>query len=433
MLLALGIVAVAGALLARWDTRWDWTADARWTPSPTTRAILAAVKENVQVTAFFRGGTRTEAAARLRERLEIFRRRNPNLEYRFVDPLAEPTEALAYGVTADGTVVAEAGTRREIAAGRDETDLAAALVRLLRSRDAIVAFVEGHGERTPSDETPDGISQAVQALRDAGVTVTRTLLLREEEARPVPDILVLAGPKIDLLPAEVDRLNAHLDAGQAVLVLIDPRELPNLEGFLAGRGVVARRDVVVDPSTRLYGTDATVPVVTDYGPHAVTEPLRSPGVTPTFFPVARSLQFVAREGDRSVAEAVARTGPRSWGERAETVGSTPPPRRDGEEPAGPLTIAFAVHTTPKGRLLVVGDSDFAANGNFGLSGNGVLFARSVEWLAGEEDEVPIPSPAGPRPLLLTGRQVLTRVTLPSLALPVLVSIIALAGLFRRRS
>ncbi len=433
LVLMTAIVVAAGALLIRHDTRWDWTANSRWTPSPTMRAILASVRENVQVTAFFRGGTRGEAASRLRERLEIFRRRNPNLEYRFVDPLAEPTEATAYGVAVDGTVVVEAGTRREIVDGLDEADLAAALVRLLRTRDAIVAFVEGHGERTPADDGPDGMAGAAHALREAGVTVTRTILLREEETRPTPHVLVLAGPRLDPQPEETDRLAAHLDGGGGLLVLIDPRELPNLQGLLARYGVEAAADVVVDPSTRLYGADATVPVVTDYGAHAVTEPLRSPGVTPTFFPVARSLRYVPPEGTRHRAEVLARTGPRSWGERAETVGAEGPARRDEEEAAGPLTLALALENAAGGRLIVVGDSDFASNANLGLSGNGVFLARAVEWLAGEQEDVPVPPPSGPTPLLLTEAQLLARVTIPALALPILTLGLAGWGLARRRS
>ena len=66
---------------------------------------------------------------------------------------------------------------------------------------------------------------------------------------------------------------------------------------------------------------------------------------------------------------------------------------DGAERKGPLAIGALVSTVPAGegdatkgtRLVVIGDSDFAANQNFQNDGNSDLFLTAVNWLtAGEE-------------------------------------------------
>ena len=216
-------------------------------------------------------------------------------------------------------------------------------------------FLSGHGELSPLDRTADGLSRLAEALTTAGHRVSELLLVIEDPDPTEADLVIVAGPRQDLFAEELDWLGRRLDAGGAVLVLIDPRPLPRLEAFLAELGVIAREGVLLDPRTRLYGADASVPVVTDYARHPVTDPLQPGGVVPTFFPVARALEprpEVAR------TEVLARTGAdaRVASDDSVTVGAMP----------------VAVLAENEGSLLVIGDSDFAANGNLELSGNRVL-------------------------------------------------------------
>jgi ABC-type uncharacterized transport system involved in gliding motility auxiliary subunit len=43
------------------------------------------------------------------------------------------------------------------------------------------------------------------------------------------------------------------------------------------------------------------------------------------------------------------------------------------------------NTTTKSRVVVFGDSDFAANGNFSAYGNSDIFENSVDWTAQQEN------------------------------------------------
>jgi hypothetical protein len=106
---------------------------------------------------------------------------------------------------------------------------------------------------------------------------------------------------------------------------------------------------------------------------------------------------------------------------------------DGDsEAVGPWPIV--VLAEGGGSLLVIGDSDFVANGNLELSGNRVLALSAVEWLARDENERIVPPRPVERPRLLASPEFRWRVTAPSLALPVMFvigGVIAVAG--RRRS
>ena len=89
---------------------------------------------------------------------------------------------------------------------------------------------------------------------------------------------------------------------------------------------------------------------------------------------------------------------------------------------GPITIAAAVSAAaapadaaearrradapkPETRVVVFGDSDFAANGALGIQGNRDLFMNTVGWLSQQENLISIrPKEADDRRLTLTATQ-----------------------------
>jgi ABC-type uncharacterized transport system involved in gliding motility auxiliary subunit len=89
--------------------------------------------------------------------------------------------------------------------------------------------------------------------------------------------------------------------------------------------------------------------------------------------------------------------------------------------AGPISIAAAVSAPatdapaqtgaaadapkPESRVVVVGDSDFAANRALGIQGNRELFLNIANWLAQQEDLIAIrPKNADDRPITMTADQ-----------------------------
>ena len=74
-------------------------------------------------------------------------------------------------------------------------------------------------------------------------------------AQPSPDtceVVVLAGPRAELLPEERDRLARYVAAGGGLMVMLDPLlkgpAQPLLTQFLADWGIRAGNDVVLDAS-----------------------------------------------------------------------------------------------------------------------------------------------------------------------------------------
>lgn len=100
-----------------------------------------------------------------------------------------------------------------------------------------------------------------------------------------------------------------------------------------------------------------------------------------------------------------------------------------EEDLGESEIA-----APEGRIAVFGDSDFASNTYYNLSGNGNLFLNTVNWLAEEADLIAIqPQTASPRTIHLTPSQGRLIFFVSLIILPLAILITGISVWLRRRS
>jgi ABC-type uncharacterized transport system involved in gliding motility auxiliary subunit len=81
------------------------------------------------------------------------------------------------------------------------------------------------------------------------------------------------------------------------------------------------------------------------------------------------------------------TGSDSWGKtNAESIQAGSFDYVEGEDTPGPLTVAIAAEDSgTQARLVVVGDSDFAANADFYSYANGDLLINSIDWAAHQDE------------------------------------------------
>ena len=92
-------------------------------------------------------------------------------------------------------------------------------------------------------------------------------------------VVVVAGPRTDFFPPEVDALQKYLQGGGKLFLMIDPPDkagaapLTNLIALAHDWGIDVGNNIVVDASGmgQLIGTDASVPVATHYPTHPITE------------------------------------------------------------------------------------------------------------------------------------------------------------------
>jgi ABC-type uncharacterized transport system involved in gliding motility auxiliary subunit len=436
LLVGLALVQVVAERLNR---RFDLTPARSLSLSPVTRKVLAQVSAPLKLTVFHR---RTERA-RYADLLARVRIANPRVAVDLYDLDRYPDRARGLGVTQYGQAAIEYEGRRIVTPALPEEELAGGILHALRGRSRRLVFTTAHGERPPGggQESYGRLTAALESENYSPETIT----LLDGAVPPGTDVLVVAGPTRDFLPSELEVVAAYLRRGGGALVLLEPGRLPNLESFLGAMGVRVGDDFIVDRERRVLGTDGLAAIVELF---KRGNPISDAIETGVVLPSARTID--AAQGVPGVdAESIARTGPSTW------AIADPARARRGDEPSqakhdvpGSASVVVMAEIHPgdghmahrPGRLLVVGDADFASDAYLDLLGNRDLALNAVAWATGEETLAGLRPKRMPEimrplsPLVLTERQaraILVGVTIVEPGL-VLIAGLVLVGLRRRR-
>ncbi|MCC6300035.1 MAG: GldG family protein [Anaerolineales bacterium] len=365
---------------------WDWTQDKQNTLAPKTIEVLQSLPEPVTATAFFSGNYNSESA---RELLEKFRVNSKGrFDYEFIDPDKNPLAAQEAGITGDGKILLEMGGNREIAATATENEITSGFIRLLNPEQSVVYFLAGEGEHS-IEEAGDLSYAALRETLEGRNYVVNALNLEAQKIPADAQVIVVGGPIAPLSSQAVEALKTYVGSGGSLIVLQDPLAVVEfgdkpdlLASYLSESwGITLNHDVVIDAQspTGIYNATAY-----QYNRHPITEKMGGIGAT---FPFARSLSLsTGFEG--VTATDLIYTTEQAWGETDPSSIEAGQPAYDPKtEIVGPMLLAVAAeNTTTKGRVVVIGNSTFAVNGNFDFAGNGDLLVNSVDWAA-QKDEL----------------------------------------------
>ena len=449
ILVVLVILVAINYLGTRHNKRWDLTAARQFSLSDQTRKILEGLKEPVHVRVF----ARTDDFRRFHDRLDEYTYVSKNVSVEYLDPEKKPALAQQYGVTSLGTVVFEYKGRNEKANSEGEQELTNALVKVIQGRQPKVYFTTGHGEKDTSSADRTGYNAIGGALTSENFVVDKLVLAQQNGVPADADVVVVAGPKTDLLAGEIDALKAYLAKGGKLFVMLDPvikaddRQPALLQGLLKDWGITAGDDVVVDASGmgRLIGADASIPVAASYPAHPITDNFN----LLTAYPLTRSMSPVEGGVNGHTAQPLVQTSKASWGETDLKSLLSGRPQQDDKDKAGPVSLAVAVSAPAASapapsekdkdkkpaetRVVAFGDSDFASNGFLGVQGNRDLFLNTVNWLAQQENLISIrPHDPEDRRITLTEDQSRILFYLTVLIVPGLILLAGVQTWWRRR-
>ena len=421
VLVGLGILIAVNYLSAQQNKRWDLTSNQQYTLSDQSIRLLRGLKEPVKFIVF----DRTDNIGAFKPRLDEYQYQSSQVSVEYIDPDKKPVPAKEYEIQQYGTVVVEYMGRRERVTTSAEQDLTGALVKVLNPQERRVYFLSGHGEKDPTNTERTGYSSMIDALRRDNYQWEKLVLAQTNMIPENATVLVIAGPRTDLLEGEVGLIREYLQkrAGK-LLVMLDPPEpggggqMPLLTGLLREWSIEPGNNIVIDASGvgRLFGADASVPVAASYPPHAITTGFE----LLTAFPLARSMSAAEKPADGRTPQVVIETSPRSWAETDLAAEGQVEMNADKGDKQGPVSIAVAVSVPaeagaaeqkegetekPETRIVAVGDSDFATNAALGIQGNADLFMNTVAWLAQQENLIAIrPKEAADRRLTVTADQ-----------------------------
>jgi len=424
VLAVLGILVAVNYIGARQNKRWDLTTNKAFSLSDQTRSVLSKLDSPMHITVF----AQEPDFPRYQDKLKEYEYLSKNVSTEYVDPDKKPTIAKQNDVQQIPTILINYKGRSERTTNDTEQDITNAVIKAVTGQQKKVYFTTGHGERDQTGSDRDGYKTIADALGKENYGVEKLVLA---QTGTVPDdaaVVVVAGPKTDFFPAEVDALKKYLDKQGKLLLMLDPPDkfdAPQPKSLIAlahDYGIDVGNDVVVDVSGmgRLIGTDASVPVAANYPSHPITK--NGAFNFLTAFPMARSCTPVAGGVNGRTAQAFVETSPRSWAETdikaLLTTGQVSLDESKGDR-KGPIDIGCAVSVAstatdakaapdapkPETRVVVMGDSDFASNAALGIQGNRDLFMNIVGWLSQQENLISIrPKEPDDRRVTLTATQ-----------------------------
>ena len=474
----IGVLLVLGYMSVRYPFRFDMTTGALHSLSEQTETMLARLEKPVHVTFFH--------DPKMRETVELYQLmagETDQLTVAFHDPMLNPAEARLMDVQFAGTAVMTSDDRTLQVHGHTETDIANGILRVSQGAKQLVCFLDGHGEADPfSTEGHDhlegmagpdghshgmgtqyvlhethGFAKARHSLEVLNYEVTKITLTPGANTLSDCGVLVVAGPKIPLLPSEIEAIDSYLAAGGNGFFMLEPFVDTGLEPLIHAYGIVLDQTIVIDDASH-YWTDPSAPAVTSYNHHQVARELPL-----TFFPGVRSLSPTSERMAGTAVTAVANSSSNSYGET-----STDHAAFDAEEdPIGPLTLMAVANrrptteadlrisdlgpkvghpkTTPangsanepkvtgRSRIAVIGDVDFATNSFFHFLGNGNLFLNTINYLAAHENLIGLEPRTYDLPRLsVTNRQIKATFVFAVMFLPALLCMIGVGVWWRQR-
>lgn len=386
LLLCFGALQVVSERRTR---RFDLTPMRSFSLSDVTQQVLAQVDEPLAITVFHQRGKREL----YRDLLDRLKAAQPKISYELFDFDRFPDKAKALGVTQAGRAALSYGANHAVVQAFPEESLSGGVLRVLRGQRRRIAFTAGHGERAPAGGA-DAYGRLGLALSAENYEPQTLNLL----SGPVPDdveTVIVAGPRSDFLPPETEQLTAYLKRGGGVLFMLEPGPLPNLGFLLATMGVRLGDDFVVERERRILGTDGLAAVVERFKPgNPITFPQGHPIDMGVVLPSARTVDVFAKPPGVE-ADSIAISGDQSW------TMADPDRARRGEVPdkahndvpgSASVMVMAEVGTGDAaaggkgvpGRVLAIGDADFASDAYVDLLGNRDLALNAIAWLVGEE-------------------------------------------------
>ncbi len=370
-------------LSARYPLQWDATQTQLNSLEQSSVDVLKLLPGEVKITVYVTEQDVKQGDMRrlIREFIGIYQRYKTDIALVFVDPLKDPEAMRKAAIQNNGEMVVEYGGRAAHLTSLNEQTLSSALLGLAHSKDALLMYLEGHGERKLDGMANHDLGEFGKKLQQNGYRMSSLNLTLAQEVPGNASLLVLTHPQVPLLQGEVDKILRHIDNGGNLLWLIDAEPLRGLEPVAEKLGLLLTPGTVIDPAAQEMNAPANWTLSAGYPPHPVTRNFD----LITVFPYARSLG--GEEKSAWQRHTLVEGAPRGWVSRTPFKPADKPRFDKNHDIPGPVNLAVALQRTvndKEQRIVIVGGASFLANAYSGNGGNIDLGINMVNWLANEE-------------------------------------------------
>ena len=316
-----------------------------------------------------------------------YQREKKNVFIKFVNPSEEPKLAQDAGVKVDGETVVEFNKRTEhITPPFAEQEMTNLLVRLSRTNNQPIMYLDGHGERHIQGVKNHDLGEFGKQLESKGFKFANPDLTIAQAVPSNGAMLVIASPQVDVSDVEAKKIKAYIEAGGNVLWLLDDDNFHGLKEVADYLGIKVSPSIVVDKMAEQYGADPKVAFASTYGDHVITRNF----LLRTLFPEAHEIDGVASDDLGWKVGRLVEVAPNGWLESEKIPAGAQNIKvgfdRSKDKP-GPINIGVALERVygKKGqRVVVMGNANFLSNTFITNGGNLDFGINIINWLAGDD-------------------------------------------------
>ncbi len=392
VVLFLMLVVLLGYLASQYHVAKDITQANRNILTQGSVNVLKQMKEPINITVF---ATKDDASSGDNFRkgmidfIARYQREKKNVNLKFINPSVEPKLAQDAGVKEDGEVVVEYNKRVEhIIPPIAEQEMTNLLVRLSRTNQQAVMYLDGHGERNLLGVKNHDIGEFGKQLEKKGFKFANPDLTVAPAVPSNGAMLVIASPQVNVSEVEAKKIKAYLERGGNLLWLVDDNNLRGLESVAEYLGMNVSPGIALDMASAQYGADARVSFASLYGEHAITKNF----MLRTLFPEAHQVTAVGTDENGWKVSNLVEVAPNGWLMAGKLAKEAKPEFNEKTDKRGPINIGVALERIygKKGqRVVVMGNANFLSNTFITNGGNLDLGVNIVNWLAGDDQLITI--------------------------------------------
>ena len=318
-----------------------------------------------------------------------YQRAKKNVNLKFINPSEEPKLAQDAGIKNDGEVIVEYQKRVEhITPPIAEQEMTNLLVRLSRTNQQAVMYLDGHGERNLIGVKNFDIGEFGKQLEAKGFKFANPDLTIAQSVPSNGAMLVIASPQVDVSEVEAKKIKAYLEAGGNLFWLLDDDNLRGLKEVADYLGLQVSPGIAMDMASAQYGADARVSFASLYGEHAITNNF----MLRTLFPEAHEVTAHGNDDNGWKVSNLVEVAPNGWLTSEKLAKDIKPVFNEKKDKKGPINIGVALERTygKKGqRVVVMGNGNFLSNTFITNGGNLDFGVNMMNWLAGDDKLITI--------------------------------------------
>ncbi|MEQ1488304.1 MAG: GldG family protein, partial [Methylotenera sp.] len=392
VVLFLMLIVLLGYLASQYHVAKDITQANRNILTQGSVNVLKQMKEPVNITVF---ATKDDASGGDNFRKGMidfvarYQREKKNVNLTFINPSIEPKLAQDAGIKEDGEVIVEFNKRVEhIIPPIAEQEMTNLLVRLSRTNQQAVMYLDGHGERNLIGIKNNDIGEFGKQLEKKGFKFANPDLTIAQAVPSNGAMLVIASPQVDVSDVEAKKIKTYLESGGNLLWLLDDDNLRGLKEVADYLGMTVSPGIAMDMASAQYGADARVSFASLYGEHAITKNF----MLRTLFPEAHQVTAIGTDDNGWKVSNLVEVAPNGWLMAGPLAKDAKPTFNEKTDKRGPINIGVALERIygKKGqRVVVMGNGNFLSNTFITNGGNLDLGVNIVNWLAGDDKLITI--------------------------------------------